>query len=56
MTTLNNNQSIWFAWYPVMTESGKWAWLENVGRTEEFDEENSYTELKWKYKYYKLNT
>lgn len=55
METLNNYQSIWFAWYPVLTESGEWAWLENVGRTEDFDEENSYNELRWKYKYYKLN-
>lgn len=33
MITLNDYQEIWFAWYPVKTESGEWAWLEYVGIT-----------------------
>lgn len=53
MKTLDNYQNIWFAWYPVLTESGGWAWLENVGRTEEYYQE-SYDELIWRYKYFKI--
>lgn len=49
METLNNYQNIWFSWYPVKTESGEWAWLENVGRVFVIDIED-----KRMYKYYKI--
>ena len=54
METLNYFQSIWFAWYPVKTESGEWAWLENVGRVTDIYLDYYWQYVKKKYKYYKL--
>lgn len=50
MIELYKHLNIWFSWYPVKTESGQWAWLENVGRVFIIDLED-----KRMYKYYKLN-
>jgi hypothetical protein len=54
METLNDYQSIWFAWYPVKTESGQWVWLENVGRILDINVDCYLGYTKEKYKYYKL--
>jgi hypothetical protein len=29
---MNKKSQVWFAWYPVYLESGRWAWLEKVRR------------------------
>lgn len=47
--TINDYQSIWFAWWPVKTESGEWVWLEYVGRVFVIDLHD-----KRMYKYFKI--
>lgn len=54
MITINEYQSVWFAWYPVKTESEEWVWLDYVGRTEEYLKQTK-RGVKYKYKYYKIN-
>lgn len=48
------HHDIWFAWRPVKTEEGNWAWLKYVART--IDERPLvYLGLLEEYKYYNLD-